>query len=371
MKNLRKRALSAAAVTGALTMTVGMQAGVAQAAPSKFDFTNSSYILTLRSGGLETYANIPRDLPQDVGFSYVDLIHDIGQEKGRCETWGAGYWLGQEVEEGVLGAGAAPPDAGDVSGGYRNPTTSREVLPNLSAGDENESNRNPGVKNYFPPGNEVVDIPSQGNGPKWQAKCDSDAKGSGQGDMLNVGGFQVVGSTAQAEVDKTTGIYTGSSRAYVLGLEGASGFDSASSFMQVVNKPNAEPTLTYRMSYFNSGKNDKKNGITFGGQDIPVDQFAKAFNDGAKQFAAAAKAIGPAGAGTLTPEVGVSTDGGRKSITISAGHGNLGFAAREGTIGGNQGMRIGSVTFQGVYGDAGGAAAAPAPPPGGGLSTTR
>jgi len=362
VKNLRKRALSAAAVTGALTMTVGMQAGVAQATPKAFDFKNSSYIMTLRSGGLETWANIPRDLPQDVGHSYVDLIHDIGQDKGRCETWGAGYWLGQEVEEGVLGKGAAPPDAGDVSGGYSNPTTAREVYPNLSAGAENESNRHPGVKNYFPPGKDVVPIPSQGNGVKWMAKCDSDIKGSGQGDMLNVGGFQVVGSTSQAEVDKATGIYTGSSRAYVLGMEGASGFDSASSFMQVVNKPDSEPTLTYRMSYFNSGKNEKKNGITFGGQDIPVDQFAKAFNDGAKQFAAAAKSFGPAGAGTLTPEVGVSTDGGRKSITISAGHGNLGSASRDGTIGMNQGMRIGSVTFQGIYGDAGGGAAA-APPP--------
>ncbi|MGQ0846954.1 MAG: hypothetical protein ACT4QF_22775 [Sporichthyaceae bacterium] len=95
-------------------MTVGMQAGVAQAAENAFDFQNSSYILTLRSGGIETYATIPRELPQDVGHSFVDLIHDIGQPKGRCETLGAGYWLGTEVEEGVLGAGAAPPDAGDV-----------------------------------------------------------------------------------------------------------------------------------------------------------------------------------------------------------------------------------------------------------------
>lgn len=88
-----------------------------------------------------------------------------------------------------------------------------------------------------------------------------------------------------------------------------------------------------------------------GGSDIPVEAFVKAFNDGAKAFSKAAKPVGSIGAGTPTPEVGVTTDGSRYSITISAGHGNLGFAAREGTVGGNQGMRIGSVTFSGVYGD--------------------
>jgi hypothetical protein len=324
----------------------------AAAAPTAFEFVDSSYILTLRSGGIEPTVFIPRELATDVGHSYVDLIHDIGQEKGRCEVIGAGYWLGGELEEGVLGNGAAPPDAGDVSGGYRNPTIARDVQPNLSPG-ENQSAKDPGVKNYFPPGNELVDIPSNGNGPKWQAKCDSDAKGSATGDVVNVGGFQVVGSTAQAEVDKATGVYTGTSRAYVFGLEGASGFDSASSFMQVVNKPNAKPTITYRMSYFNFGDLEKtgKNGITFGGSEIPVEDFAKAFNDGAKTLAEAYKPVGTAGAGTLVPEVGTSIDNGRFTISISAGHVRLGVSAREGTAGGNQIGRVGSVTFTGVYGD--------------------
>ncbi len=348
MPNIRKLAPKVAAGS-ALLMAAGMLAAPAQAAPTAFNFQDASYILTLRSGGIEYYDEIPRVLTQQQGFSYVDLIHDIGQEKGRCEAWGAGYWLSNEVEEGVLGAGAAPPDAGDVSGGYRNPTTSRDVQPNLSAGD-NQSARNPGIKNYFPPGNEVVDIPTTGAGVKWIAKCDSDAKGAGTGDQHNIGGFQLIGSTAQAEVDKATGVYTGSSRAYVVGLEGASGFDSMSSFMQVVNKPNEKPVITYRMSYFNSGANTDKNGFTFGGQNIPADQFASAFNNGAKSFGEAVKAVGPIGAQTLAPQVGVSTDGGRYSISISAATGNLGFAVREGGLGQNQGARFGSITFEGVYG---------------------
>jgi hypothetical protein len=315
-----------------------------------FSFNDASYILTVRSAGIEYYDDIPRELQQDQGFSYVDLLHDIGQPQGRCETFGAAYWLGQEVEEGVLGKGAAPPDAGDVSGGYSNPFVSRDVEPNLSAG-ANQSNRSPGIKNYFPPGNTIAPLPTDGPGYKWQAKCDDDTHGHGQGDTLNVGGFQVVGSTSSAGLDKTTGEYVGTSRAYFLGLEGANGFDSGSSFMQITNSNGSDAKISYRMSYFNSGDNTGKNGITFGGTDIPVQQFADAFNSGAKSFSQGASAVGPAGAATLEPEVGTSTDGGRYSITISAGHGNLGFAARQGTLGENQGMRIGSITFQGVYGN--------------------
>jgi hypothetical protein len=106
------------------------------------------------------------------------------------------------------------------------------------------------------------------------------------------------------------------------------------------------------MSYFNSGHNPGKNGVTFGGQDIPVQQFADTFNDQAKKAAPALAAVGPAGAATLQPEVGVTTDGNRYSITISAAHGHLGFNARQGTLGDDQGARFGSITFSGSYGNA-------------------
>jgi hypothetical protein len=42
VKNFRKRAVTTAAVGGALTMSVGMPAGPAQAADNAFDFQNSS-----------------------------------------------------------------------------------------------------------------------------------------------------------------------------------------------------------------------------------------------------------------------------------------------------------------------------------------
>jgi hypothetical protein len=224
-----------------------------------FDFRSSSYILTIRSGGIEYYDDIPRELQQDQGFSYVDLLHDLGQPNGRCESFSGAYWLGQEVEEGVLGFGAAPPDAGPVTGGYHNPFTSRDVEPNLSAGS-NQSNRSPGVVNYFPPGQTVLPLPTDGPGYKWTAKCADDTHGKAQGDTFNIGGVQVIGSTSEGGLDKTTGMYTGTSRSYVFGMEGASGFDSASSFMQITNAPDSDAKITYRMSYFNSGTRPARTG---------------------------------------------------------------------------------------------------------------
>jgi hypothetical protein len=341
---------SKAAPAAKVSTPVAKTATTKSAKAAKYNWVDSSYILTIRSAGIEYYDKIPRDLQQDQGFSYVELVHDIGQDQGRCESWGAAYWLGQEVEEGVLGFGAAPPDAGNVSGGYHNPTTSRQVCPELGAG-QSQSDRHPAIVNYFPPGNDIYAPNPSGPGYKWTATCDNDVKGQGQGDDINVGGFQAIGSTSEASIDKTTGIYTGTSRAYFFGLEGATGFDSGSSFMQITNTPDKDATITYRMSYFNSGNNNGKNGITFGGTDVPVQSFADQFNDQAKSGAAAMSAVGPAGIATLQPEVGVSTDGNRYSITISAGHGHLGFAVRDGGLGQDQGMRIGSVTFQGVYGN--------------------
>lgn len=196
----------------------------------------------------------------------------------------------------------------------------------------------------------MLDIPSSGNGPNWAAKCDGDAKGQATGFNLDAGGVQALGSSSQATIDKATGVYNGTSRAFVFGVEGATGFDSFSSAMQVVNKPNAKPVITYRMSFFNSGEKESKSGFTISGTDVPIEEFTKQYNEQAKQFTAAAKAVGPIGSSVLTPEVGVSTDGGRYSITLSAAQGYIGFAAREGTIGQQQGMRSGATTFQGVYG---------------------
>jgi hypothetical protein len=337
--------MAATAILAASTIAGATPALAAGDGNSAFDFEKSSYILTMRAGAVEPYAMIPRDLPTDIGFSYVDLIHDIGRHEGRCETWGAGYWLGTEVEEGVLGLGAAPPDAGDVSGGYRNPTTAREVRPDLTPpGQPSGSDRAPALP------------ASGGAGPLWSAKCDHDAKGTGTGSQLDVSGNRAVGSTTAAEVDKKTGLYTGTSRAYLTGIEAAGNLATITSLMQVKQAPHAKPTISYRISFFEGEAGQSvtgfnQNAFTVSGNDVPVEDLVTQFNEQVKGGSAAASALGPMGFTLLAPTVGKTTDGNRFSITAPVIQGNAGLHLRDGTIGENQGLRFGAVTFSGVYGD--------------------
>jgi hypothetical protein len=348
-KNTRavSRAGAAAAAilaTGALVGQTPAVAATESANGKTFDFKESSYILTMRAGAVEPYAMIPRDLPTDIGFSYVDLIHDTGRNEGRCETWGAGYWLGTELEEGVLGLGAAPPDAGDVSGGYRNPTTSRQVRPDLTPpGAPTGSDRTPA-------------LPAAGaGGPLWKATCDSDTKGSGTGNELDASGARAVGSTTSAEVDKTTGAYTGTSRAYISGIEAAGKLATINSLMQVKELPNEKPTVSYRISFFESEAGQSvtgfnQNSFTVSGNDVPVEDLVTQFNEQVKGGSGALSALGPLGFSLLAPQVGKTTDGGRISITAPVIQGNAGLHLRDGTVGQEQGVRFGAVTFSGSYG---------------------
>jgi hypothetical protein len=347
MSKILKRTRSRTAGVAAAVLAAAGLAGVpaANAAPQAFNFQNSSYILTLRAGAVEPYAVIPRDLPTDIGFSYVDLVHDLGQKQGRCETWGAGYWLGTEVEEGVLGLGAAPPDAGDVSHGYKNPTTSRQVRPDLTpAGEPSGSDRTPV-------------IPAAGTaGPHWVATCNHDAKGSGTGELADVAGAKFVGSTSAAEVNKVTGLYTGISRSYIQDLEIGGNLVTITSLMQVKQTPTSKPVITYRLSFLDGGPDGKnyglnQNGFTVAGTNVPADPLVEQFNSQVEQGAGALAALGPYGLSLLAPHVGKSTDGDRFSITAPVIQGKAGLKVREGTIGQEQGLRFGSVTFQGAYGD--------------------
>jgi hypothetical protein len=358
-----------AAAGGAAALLAGMAAtpaaaGTAPAGPRRaagFDFVKSaSYILDARSAGVEFEDHIPGVIYQDVGYSEVNLAHDLGEPQGRCEADAATYWLGQYVEEAVLGKGAAPPDAGSVSGGYRNPTYSRDIEPNVSAG-KSLSNRSPGLVNYLPPGQTLVPIPADGTPVYVKGHCDSDAKGSGVGNVADlIKNADVVGSTTAAEVNKATGIYTSTARAYVTGLQGVGKLNTISSFMQVTQKPDgSQPTVSYRMSFYDGhpGGSDtgfSQRGFTFSGNNVPADQLTQQFNSQAKTFAAAASALGPFGFQVLAPKTGTegSTEAGTTGlhyITAPAIQGQAGFNARKGTVGQDQYARFGSITFTGIY----------------------
>jgi hypothetical protein len=335
-----------AAVLAAGTVVGGSNSAAAASGP--FDFTDSSYILTMRSSALEPYATLPRDLPMGIGHSYVDLVHDMGRQDGRCETIGAGYWLGTELEEAVLGPGLAPPDpaTGKSPKGYENPTISRNVAPNISPTEENLLDKHPA-------------IPADGSGgPHWKATCDSDTSGTATGIIASLPGVAgVVGSTTSGAVNKKTGAYLGTGRAYIADLKTPLGtFDSITSVMQVKNEPDQKPTVTYRVSF--AGGDDggganfalAQDGFSIAGTDVPIADLVKQYNEQVSAQSKNLAAIGTFGLWMLAPQVGVSTDGGRYSISAPVILARSGIEARKGTVGHDQGIRFGSTTFTGVYG---------------------
>lgn len=338
------RTLTVLGSTAALVLTAGLTAGQASAA-SGFDFANeASYILTLRAGAVEPYTLIPRYLPMDIGHSYVDLTHDLGAPEGRCESIGAGYWLGTELEEAVLGPGFAPPEQdGTAPLGYRNPTISRTVRPDLNPpGQENPTDRTPAMS-------------ANGNGPQWQSSCESGEQGAATGDIVNAAGTRVAGSTTSAKVDRSTGRYTGTSRAYITGIEGAGPLDTITSLMQVTNEVDEKPVITYRISFYASEMGGAESGFsqkgfTVSGTNIPADQLVEQFNDQAKAAGAALATIGPMGFSLLAPQVRTSTNGGRYEIVAPVVQAIGGAHLRDGTAGEESGVRFGSTAFTGVYG---------------------
>jgi hypothetical protein len=327
-----------------------------------FNFVHdASYVLDMRNAGVEENTNIPSATYQDIGFSGVQLTHDIGQPQGKCDARGAGYYMGQYVEDAVLSKGAAPPDAGDVSGGYANPVSSRTVYPNPHAGAD-LTDRHPFVQNPFPPGQEITKLPAEGTPLYITSSCDSDVKGTGTG---NVGDgakvADVVGSTTEAGVDQATGQYISTARAFITGIKGAGHLNSISSLMQVKQLPGAEPVISYRMSLFDddTGASDtgfNQKGITFSGTNVPANQLTDQFNSQTKSLAAAAAALGPFGVQILAPETGDAgpSDTGTSGRYVTAPSVQLdyGLHARDGGIGEHQRTRFASVSYTGNYGPA-------------------
>ncbi|HEX3827160.1 MAG TPA: hypothetical protein VHV82_07795, partial [Sporichthyaceae bacterium] len=52
-----------------------------------FNFVHdASYVLDMRNAGVEENTNIPSATYQDIGFSAIQLTHDIGQPQGKCDA---------------------------------------------------------------------------------------------------------------------------------------------------------------------------------------------------------------------------------------------------------------------------------------------
>ena len=343
-KSLRSSLVPGVAVAATLVLTAGIFASPAAAAPSpkkpKFDINQVGYTERMRAGAVETYFHLPRVIPQNMGYSHVALIKDIQEAQARCIADGAGYWLDDILEEGVLKGGAAPIGEGQTqtdASPYDNPTIHRVYKPaGQATGTSASSDRTP-------------QLPANGNGPLWTSECAEDGfSGSGTGDMINASGARIAGSSISSAIDTASGTYTSTGRAYVTGITGA--FDTITSMMQITHIPNTEPRVTYRMSFFDSdaGKSAfASDGVEFFGSAVPASEFVEQFNTQSAAFAEQGAALGPAGLQILSPQVYADQDNGYMTITAPAAAGNFGLASRSGTIGENFGARFASITWTG------------------------
>jgi len=369
----RLRSRGVASSAGALVLLVGLLASPASAGsgPSKggaphapaFDFQNeASYVLDMRNAGVEENTQIPSSVYEDIGYSAIQLTHDLGQPEGKCDARGAGYWMGQYVEEAVLEKGAAPPDAGDVSGGYSNPVYSRSVKPDVSASAElDATDHHPFIQNPFPPGKEVTKLPNDGTPLYVTSSCDNDLKGTGTGNVVDVAKVaDVIGSTTESGVDRSTGEYNSTARSYIAGIKGAGVLTALSSFMTIKQVPGSDPVITYRMSLFDndSGASDtgwNQNGITLSGSNVPANQLTDQFNSQATTVAGALAALGPFGVRLLAPDTGAAgpseTGTSGRYVTAPSIQLDYGSHARDGGIGSHQITRLGAISFTESYGE--------------------
>jgi hypothetical protein len=312
----------------------------AKSAKGAYDYTASDFILRLRAAAVEVEPDIPHPLVPGIAYAAVNLEKNLGAEVGKCEIFGAGFYLTDVVQEGVL-ENNGPPDAGNKGGGVFNPTESKDTAPNLSPGSDNLNSRKPGIRSVTD-GSRMMEIPHEGNGPKWTAKCDNDSGGKAVGNWLDAGGVEGFGSTTSGAINRSTGEYTGVSRSYVLGL-GAAGMDFVHSWVSIKHMPKAKPVISYRIGV---------NGTpSASGTNIPYGDLTKAFNDAMQSNHGATAAIGPTGnlLALMGPTESESENGGRYIINFPFFEVQQGLEARKGGIGHNQRVRLVNIDYEGLH----------------------
>lgn len=140
----------------------------------------------------------------------------------------------------------------------------------------------------------AVDIPADGPGPRWQARCADPLGGTATSHTSDVAGAHGAGSTVTALVDRVTGVYVGVGRAFVAGLETPGGtVDLISSIMRVTAEPGREPTVSYRIGL--SG------GTLAEGVEVPYRQLGDQFNGVAERYTETVAALNSFGLVLMAP----------------------------------------------------------------------
>ena len=293
-------------------------------------FFRTTYDTTIGSSAFGVYEKIPGLLQQGVAFSSVRVRKDYYSGQGECESFGAGYWLGYALEEGVLGDQASPDEAPPIVS-YKNPMHARATYP-------------PSSRNTEPV------PPSTPAGPHWTAECAS-KEGSGNGTFTHLTGPG--GLTVGNAVSESSNVADVGSRAVVsetftaltdLRIGNVSVGVMSSDFDVETDMDTNEALVSYeiRVGDVTNGADtvlgSGDDGLTLAGTNVPSSNLHEQFNDQVGQQEDAVKQLGTVGLQILEPQVGESGN----IITILSGAVSVTntVTPRQGLIGGDQGLNL-------------------------------
>jgi hypothetical protein len=286
--------MSAAARTAAGVAVAAVFLGgqpAAQAAGTH-DYVASGFVHDLRGAAVLAEARPTNRVAAGTGYSAVDLSKSATGTYGRCEAIGAGAL----VDQRRLLESNGPPDGSNRSG-VANPTETWEST--TFAKGRQWSGPGGGVRSVT---RRVVELEDQvldasrTHGP-WSADCQGDSAGRAAGhhaDGLDAG---AAGSTTSGAVDRATGAYVGTSRAYATGVRTPAGVvDVVSSTVRIEQRPEQAPVVSYRIAV--------DGGVLAGGVDVPAGALARQFAEQVRRNAAAVAALPALGLSLTGPTYG-------------------------------------------------------------------
>src|SRR5919109_1731903 len=319
---------------GAILIAAGSMIGFVPSAASA-EGGSAAWGVDTTSRVFETYAEIPHQFYPGFPTTEVSLF-----SPGQCETFGAGYFAGIEIEEAIFG----------TMPGYKNVTLARAS--------------NPETKGY-PSKAQVAPLGGQG-GPAYTAECAS--PDFGHGTARNVG-FNSPGGSAGSGLSETTQKLDRDARTITsetttslndLSLGGSLRIHHISSSMKTVLTPDAEPKVTYRITLkgistggdgVSTAPPDRfaitDGGLTLAGKDVGGSDLIKQFNEQSKTHEKDLAILARYGFRILAPKFSTSDDG--YTVEAPVMDAGLYFTARQNQTGQGQALRIGMARFTGSY----------------------
>lgn len=319
---------------GAILIAAGSMIGFVPSAASA-EGGSTVWGVDTTSRVFETYAEIPHEFYPGFPTTEVSLF-----SPGQCETFGAGYYAGVEVEEAIFGA----------MPGYKNVTLARAS--------------NPDTKGY-PNKVQVAPFGAQA-GPAYTAECPSPDLGHG---TARTGGFTSPGGSAASAISETTEQVDQAARTITsetatslndLRLGGALRVHQITSYMKTVLTPDAEPKVTYRITLqgISTGSGSASTpaadgfalndgGLTLAGKDVGGSDLIRQFNEQSKTHEKDLSVLARYGFRILAPKFSIGDDG--YTVEAPVMDAGLYFPARQNQTGQGQALRIGMARFKGSY----------------------